>query len=464
MTQQIKNDYNFSELANYTPKQLEASALSKQYKYLLYGGAKGGGKSRFLRWKLLELLLWWGGQGLKGVRVGLFCEDYPTLKDRQITKIVREFPPWLGVLSNSSIHGLSFQLAPQFGEGILALRNLDDPSKYASSEFAAIGVDELTKNPYETFQDLRSVLRWVGIEDVKFLGGTNPGGIGHVWCKNYFINKTFPQGEMESDQFCFVPSKHSDNPYNAKTYVNQLMSLDEKLRKAYLDGNWDIFEGQYFDEFNRDIHVVKPFEIPISWDRYICMDYGWTAPSAVVWVAVDPDGRRYAYRELYVVKHTPDILAEEIAKNTPYDEIAHIIGLFADPSIWNTKAGENTIASMMETKFVEKMFHVKLSPANNDRIAGAMAIREDMRTYQHYDGIITSKFLIFETCKYGVETIPALTHSKLKPEDVETKGEDHWYDAIRYGRMSYLGKTESVKAVIELNQKSRSMITANQSW
>src|SRR3990167_3228258 len=149
----------FSELAHFTPRQTEAVEAIKKFKYVLYGGAKGGGKSYWLRWILLALLLKYARDGFKGVRVALFCEDYPALKDRQITKIAAEFPQWLGVLADSSIEGMSFKLHPKYGSGVLALRNLDDPSKYASSEFADIGIDELTKNEREVFDQLRSIVR-----------------------------------------------------------------------------------------------------------------------------------------------------------------------------------------------------------------------------------------------------------------------------------------------------------------
>src|SRR3990167_11162363 len=150
---------SLKELINPTSRQLEFLQATDKYKYPLYGGAKGGGKSYILRWGLIRKLVKWAKEGHLGVRVGLFCEDYPALKDRQITKISTEFPNWLGTLADSSIEGMSFKLHPKYGSGVLALRNLDDPSKYASSEFADIAIDELTKNEREVFDQLRSIVR-----------------------------------------------------------------------------------------------------------------------------------------------------------------------------------------------------------------------------------------------------------------------------------------------------------------
>lgn len=271
----ITETIKFKELANFTPKQWQAREAMKQYKYFLYGGAKGGGKSRWLRWQLLELLLKSFAKGFTNVKAALFCEDYPTLKDRQVNKIEVEFPHWLGRLGGDQINGLSFKLNPEYGSGVLMLRNLDEPSKYDSAEFAFIGIDELTKNDEKTFTQLRTILRWTGIEQVKLIAGTNPGGVGHNWVKKYFVNKEYPETEKEKERFGFLQALVTDNPYNSLEYVQQLDSIpDERLRRAYRDGDWDVFEGQYFGEWERNVHVIDLF-MPVPGAKiYLEMDYG----------------------------------------------------------------------------------------------------------------------------------------------------------------------------------------------
>ena len=170
-----------------------------------------------------------------------------------------------------NIEGLSFVLKPQFGSGVLALRNLDDPSKYASSEFAFAAVDELTKNERKVFDQLRSIIRWPGIEETKFFAGTNPGEIGHEWVKKLFIDRNLSTEDPLSNQVCFIPSLPTDNPYNAQTYLEELKRLPEKLRKAYLEGNWDVFEGQYFSEWDKNRHVCNPFPIPGEYKLFFLM-------------------------------------------------------------------------------------------------------------------------------------------------------------------------------------------------
>ncbi len=170
-----------SDLINQTDRQMQFFRAVADHDFVLYGGAAGGGKSYTLRWALVWLLFEiWAKLRIANAVVMLACEDYPSLWDRQISKIQVEFPPWLGKLKLGS-ESRGFQLHERFGGGTLALRNLDDPSKYLSAEFAAIGVDELTKNPQSVFDFLRLRLRWPGIERPKFLGGSNPGGEGHAW-------------------------------------------------------------------------------------------------------------------------------------------------------------------------------------------------------------------------------------------------------------------------------------------
>lgn len=319
-----------NDIIHPTVKQREFMRTVKDNTYILYGGAAGGGKSYILRWELVYLLIgWYKHLKLKGIRVGLFCEDYPALRDRQLSKIKMEFPEWLGSYKEATHE---FILNPAFGSGVICFRNLDNPSKYLSSEFAAIAIDELTLNEQTVFDFLRMRLRWVGVEDPKLIAGTNPGSKGHMWVKNLFIDRNIPP-EMQdfANKIAFVQARIDDNPYLPAGYSDALDTLPDKLRKAYREGDWNIFEGQVFEEFRTDIHIVEPFEIPKSWQRGRSMDWGYSKPYAVYEYAVDYDGVVYVINEWYgckpgTVNTGTQETAQEAAINTPMKYLAMATG------------------------------------------------------------------------------------------------------------------------------------------
>lgn len=231
-------EISFTELSGFFPKQNEAKLASKRFKFTLFGGALGSGKSRWLRWMAVYWLMdYWARYQIKGIRAGVFSEDYPSLNDRHLTKVKYEFPSWLGKF-NESKH--EFTLAPEYGSGIIAFRNLDDPEKYLSVEFAVECVDEINRNPKPVFTELRKRLRWPGVKDVKFLAGCNP--IGEAWVKNMWVKRLFPLEEKEQYEFVFVPALPTDNPHLDESYYKSLESLPENQRKAMLEGNWDAFD------------------------------------------------------------------------------------------------------------------------------------------------------------------------------------------------------------------------------
>ena len=234
----MNNEVSFSELTKFFPKQLEALKASRRFKYVLFGGSVGSGKSYWIRWSAVYWLMeYYSKYGIKGVNAGVFCEDYPSLNDRHLKKVRHEFPAWLGTF-NESKH--EFTLAPEYGSGVISFRNLDEPEKYLSVEFAVIAIDEINRNPKSTFDMLRSRHRWPGIKDVKFIAGCNP--LGEAWVKNMWVKRLFPPNEKEQYEFVFVPALPTDNPHLDESYYKGLESLPENQRKAYLEGNWDAFD------------------------------------------------------------------------------------------------------------------------------------------------------------------------------------------------------------------------------
>lgn len=440
----------WSDLTHFNDKQRQAELSVDKFKYTLYGGAMGGGKSYFLRWIAVKLLaMYYQQTGKPGIRVGLFCEDYPALKDRHISKINFEFPSWLGRMHKGDSE---FHLHPAYGSGVIAFRNLDDASKYASSEFAAILVDELTKNKREIFNFLRTRMRWPGISNTKFVAGTNPGSIGHVWVKDMWMDKKFEKGEKEAHEFNYIKATAYDNSANLdQTYFDQLEGLPEKLRQAFLKGNWDLFEGQFFSEFDRDVHVVEPFKIPDSWRKFGGYDHGRAKPACFKWYAIDQDGNVWVYRELYVNREdgSPRWEANKIAREVT--RITHEAGEYleyvvADSAIFSKTGHAETIAEIMQKNGVGKPSGIVeweeggemksipagciplLIPSHKDRIAGWNI----MHQYFYHDDETLPKLRYFNICEDSIRTIPGLVHSSTRPEDLDTDGEDHAADVDRY--------------------------------
>ena len=431
----------WSELVKFSPKQQLATKLADEFGFLLYGGAAGGGKSYWLRWYPIRWLIkTYQETGLKNLVFGLFCEDYPALKDRHIIKMQQEYPEWLGALKEDAIYGLSFRLRPELGGGIIALRNLDDPSKYFSAEFAGIGVDELTKNTKETFDFLRFRKRWPGLKQTKFIAGSNPGGIGHEWVKKLWIDKQFPQEEKEKEQFQYVRATVDDNPHIDPSYIKSLESLPPDLQRAYRYGDWDIFAGQFFTEFRREIHVVRPFEIPDTFRHFGGLDFGSTNPFAFYWVAIDWNGDYWVYKEYYKRGETAENNAKMVKVYTDQDEFLEMV--VADRSIFSKQGYGETIADILRRNGIgQPGTNIPLLEASMGgkemRVARAQLFRQKL----YWNERQRPQIHFFDTCLNAIRTIPSLIHDDHNLEDVNTNGEDHSYDAITY----LLQKLEDMK-------------------
>jgi hypothetical protein len=410
---------DIDKICGFTDKQKEASRLVKNHKYLLYGGAMGGGKSYFLRWKLIRILLAFAARGKLGVIVSLFCEDYPALKDRHLSKVRHEFPEWLGEY-NSTDH--NFTLYPEFGGGVIAFRNLDDVSKYQSSEFAAIAIDELTKNTEDDFTFLRTRLRWPGISDTKFIGATNPGGKGHLWVKRLWIDKTFAGYEQEQNEFVYVKALLKDNPYiNDPAYLKSLESLPEEKRRAYIEGDWDLYEGQFFAEWRKEKHVVLPFEIPFSWPKFRSIDVsGRNGVTSCHWYALDHDGNVWVYREHYASGMDSDQHAERIRELSAEEQYPYTV---IDSSAFDKAGYPETMVQIYERHGV-----YGLVPSAKSRLTGWDVTHQ----YLRWDEKTPPRLRVFSTCINMIRTIPSLIHDSDNVQDVDSRGEDHAADDLRY--------------------------------
>jgi hypothetical protein len=434
-----------SEVMHPTDQQRECLATVRKFCYVLFGGAMGGGKSYLLRWWcVLQCLYYFARYGVRNVRVGLFSKDYPTLVDRQIAKIKYEFPSWLGSISKSQTEGFNFKLRDRFGGGVVAFRNLDDPSKYNSAEFASIAVEELTENPEEIFHELRKRLRWPGIptRDLKFLGATNPGGRGHAWVKRLWIDCDYP-AELRpiADQFAYVKSLPSQNPFLDADYRRlNLDTLPEEMRRAYAEGDWDIFAGQYFKEWRKDAHVCEPFAIPPFWKIERAGDWGEAKPCAHLWIATNPEGYKWVIGEVYgaglsIERQAKEILDFERGKRV------QPVGVL-DSACWDTTGRAQSIAAQFSDYGVR---WVQAAKGPGSRVAGWRVVRKLLAFERGESGEIKRlpRLQVFSTCKDLIRTLPTLVHDPSHPEDLDSDGEDHAADALRYHMMGAVAAPET---------------------
>ena len=446
-------DIHLSDLIKPTPKQYECFKATDAYRFTLYGGAAGGGKSYMLRWWCLrQLLKRYAETNIPNLVAGLFSIDYPTLQDRQISKIEREFPSWLGGTRRTEKEGLCFFVKDEFGGGRIALRNLADASSYKSAEFCDIAVEELTENKRNVFEDLVLFrLRHPGIERPCFMGGTNPTGIGLQWVKGLWVDRKFPQ-ELKhlAHEFCYVPALLSDNPYLGLGYRQSLEGLPEKKRRALLEGDWTIPEGQYFTNFEErerkirhDVaqQIIKPW-----WNHWISEDWGFKHHAPVHWHAVgnvapeqakllgrDWDSPRqcvFTYREL--------VLSLADSGQTEADQ-AHVIGqaskgqkitrhiLSADA--FGKHTSQNTPATMIGE--VTKTYGIP-APVPSDMSPGS---RVPGWRFMH-QLIQEDRWFITDRCPEALAAIPALEYDSDKGGEDILKT-DHIYDDVgdelRYG-------------------------------
>lgn len=402
----------------------------------LYGGAAGGGKTAALVAEAVTYAMQW-----PKARIYIFRKTIPELKQSVIPEIYKQCADFINLAKG--MHYNSQDRTFVFNNGsMIQLAYLENPAdmyRYQSAEIHLLLMDEVTHFTLEQYEFLKTRVRTAGNQPLKVMCATNPGNIGHAWVKAYFIDIAVPETiytDRNGNTRQFIPAKVSDHPDQKfrDTYTRQLSSLsDPNLRRAYLDGDWDIFAGQAFEEWRRETedgkpwHVITPFTIPPHWTRWFAYDWGYNSYAAGVWLAIDPGTDRiYLYKEFYEHALAASKQAEVIEMGTGDDRISMRL---ADPSLWkqigNAETGETVAAIFQRNNLI-------FQPANNDRKAGKNAIHEAL--LPKADGI--PGLQVFSSCVNFIRTFPNLPVDINRPEDIDTRAEDHLYDALRYGLMN----------------------------
>ena len=408
--------------------------LASSEREVFYGGARGGGKSYAM---LVDPLRFCHKQKHRAL---LIRRTMPELRDL-INHSQQLYPKaYPGAKWREQEKEWKFPSGARIEFGYA--ENLTDVLRYQGQSYTWIGIDELPQYPTEDIYNfLRSSLRSVDPEIPVYMRATgNPGNVGSQWVKEMFVdpapaNSRFeiqiktPVGVKQITRR-YIPAKLQDNPYLMQTddYYAMLASLPEVQRKQFLEGNWDAFEHSSFPEFNKEIHVVKPFDIPKNWMRFRAADWGYSSPACCLWFAIDYDNNIFVYRELYTQKLTADIFARKVLEAEQGEYIRYGV---LDSSTWARRGDIGP--SIAETMIQEGCRWRPSDRTPRSRIAGKLELHKRLRPDEN-TGYPT--LFIFDNCVNLIRTLPMLPVDKSNPEDVDTHAEDHAYDALRYGCMS----------------------------
>ncbi|MGM9937146.1 MAG: phage terminase large subunit [Candidatus Ornithomonoglobus sp.] len=436
----------------WSPQPRQVEFMSRPEYEVLYGGAAGGGKSDAIVAEALRQV------DNPNYRAIIFRKTYPQCRELIIKSLRIYSAAYPDAVYNGTEHYWRFPSGAKIYFG--SMPNSTSYLNYQGLSYSFIAFDELTHFTLDEYEYMITRNRADGPGLRVYIRSTaNPGGIGHGWVKQRFIDASEPnvpyiaESSITDDKGnkitvkrsrVFIPARVFDNKIllnNDPDYLSRLALQPDANKEALLYGNWDAFSGQVFTEFRNNpegydtrinTHVINPFPIPDTWRRYRSFDYGYSKPFAVQWWAVDYDGRAYLYRQYYGcedgkpntgLRLDPHELARKIREIEDETEKGHHITGVADPAIWDDSRGKDgTIIAMFEDEgiYFEKGRH--------DRLSGKMQCHYRFR----FDEYGRPMAYIFNTCKPFIRTIPNLVYDTRNVEDVDSSQEDHDYDAMRY--------------------------------
>ena len=438
------------------PTEKQAMFLSAKVRHVGYGGARGGGKSHIVRDKSKRLCLRY-----PGIRVLIVRRTMPELRANHINVLKGEIP--------TSIARYNQQERTFFWSNGSTVKfdycdNDNDLMHFQGCEYDVIFLDEATNLLQEWIEKIVVCCRGVNNFPKRIYYTFNPGGPSHGYFKRLFIDRNF-QGSERPEDYVFIQALVTDNKYLMESqpeYKAFLENLPPKLRAAWLDGAWDIFEGQFFEELrfkpdaqkcieagitqeqalqqHRWTHVIEPFDLNAGekrgWNIMRSYDFGYNKPFSLGYWAVDYDGVLYRILEIYGCTQTPDEGVKwspdeqfkrisQFEREHPWLKGRKIVDSVADPAIWDQSRGE----SIAETA---ARYGIYFSPGDNNRIPGWMQVHYRLQ----FDDNGYARMYVFNTCKAFIRTMPLMMYSETKPEDLDTKLEDHCPDEVRYMCMS----------------------------
>lgn len=420
-----------------------------------YGGARGGGKSWVVRVKAMQL-----------------AHEYPGIKILIVRRTFRELDnnhiqPLLEMLHGQAAYNRQdkrFTFPNKSTISFLYCDSEGDLGMYQGAEYHVIFLDESTQLKQEWIEKIRACCRSADSIPKRVYYTCNPGGESHTWHKDRFVDRKKAVDSTVDNQV-FIKALPTDNKAlmeSTPEYIAQLEALPPKLRAAWLEGSWDIFEGCVFEEFtiapdNEDrrwTHVLpaEGFKVPNSWEVYRSFDWGFRRPFSVGYWTVDYDGVIYRIAEYYGcqrdvrtgesipnegLKWDPDKVFREVNEfenNHPLLKGRQITGV-ADPAIWDAEMGMSVADHAIK-------HGIYFTPGDHKRIAGWMQCHYRLQ----FDADGYPRMYVLDSCKDFLRTVPSLQYDDHKVEEVDTNGEDHIADEWRYFCMSRpIAPMEAVK-------------------
>ena len=407
------------------PSERQREFFLSRARHTAYGGARGGGKSWAMRRKFILLALRYPGLNLLLLRRTL-----PELRENHLIPMQRELYGF--AVYNSAERVFRFPNGSRIKLGYCD--TMQDVYQYQGQEYAVIGLEEATHFTEEQMRFLTTCNRTTRKDfSPRMYYTCNPGNVGHAWVKRLFIDRLYAENENPND-YLFIPARIYDNKVLLDAdpnYIRQLEALPEELRRAHLDGDWDVHAGQYFREFSRDRHVIEPFEIPSWWRRFRSMDWCYNDPCCVLWHAVDGENRVYTYRELYVRETRAGEVASMVLELSRGESISYTV---ASPDMWQKRGAVLSGAGGFEGETLAELFTssgLSLTPADNSRVPGWNRVRDFLAVAP--DG--RPNWLCFSDCRNLIRQLPALQFDQHNREDA-ADGDDHAPEALRYALMS----------------------------
>lgn len=404
------------------PNLRQAEFFSSRAKYTAYGGARGGGKSWALRRKLIAICLRYAGASCLLIRRTL-----GEVKSNHLSSFMSEYGSFL-----QYHEGEKCLLFPNGSRIVFGYCSCDrDLLRYQGQEYDVVAIDEATQLSEHQFTVFKACLRGTNPCPKRMYLTCNPGGIGHGWVKRLFIDRAYREGEDPAD-YRFISAKVTDNAVLMEkdpTYKKRLEELPPRLREAWLYGKWDVFEGQFFPEFDHGRHVCEGAAVPNQSRYFLAFDYGFDMLAALL-MAVSGNSV-YVVRELCVSGLTLSEAASRIVEAFGGYPLSYAV---ASPDLWNRRqdSGRSGFEIMQAVAGMPPMI-----PADNRRIAGWRVVREYLAAK---DGGLR----VCRSCYELIRCMGALLCDPDRPEDASSQPHSvtHAPEALRYALMSRLPEEE----------------------